>query len=108
MLGKPVYTDAFLASVTNGAKPVVYGDWSKVFVRFAGPIRWEQTTDFAFDRDVVSFRGLHRIDSVVVDTSGALRHLSVTTQRTQGLASLLVVSTAYASGPAQAARDSLR
>jgi HK97 family phage major capsid protein len=78
LLGKPVYTDTFAATLTAGQKPVVYGDWSKVFVRLAGGLRWEQSTDFAFDRDVVSFRGLSRIDSALIDTTGAIKFLTVT------------------------------
>jgi HK97 family phage major capsid protein len=76
--GKPVFTDSFVQAVGVGNKPVLYGDLSKVFVRFSGPLRWEQSTDFAFDRDVVSFRGLSRIDSALIDTTGASKHLSVT------------------------------
>jgi hypothetical protein len=38
------------------------------------PLRFERSHDFAFDRDVISFRGLSRMDSVVVDTTGAIKH----------------------------------
>lgn len=69
LLGKPVFIDPNIPATGIGAKSVYFGDWSRVFVRQVGPVRWEASPDFAFDKDLVTFRGLTTLDAVTVDTS---------------------------------------
>lgn len=74
LLGRPVFVDPNVAAVGLSAKSVVFGDISKYWVRAAGPLRWERSDEFAFQNDLVTFRGLARLDGALVDTSGAVKH----------------------------------
>lgn len=75
ILGKPVFIDPFVASPGAATKSIIFGDWSAYFVRYAGPIRFERSDDFAFGNDLVSFRAILRADAALVDLTGALKHL---------------------------------
>jgi HK97 family phage major capsid protein len=66
IFGYPVFTDPWMPKGT-GARSVVFGAFSNFYVRQVGGFRWEQSVDFAFDKDVTTFRGLVRLDSAVVD-----------------------------------------
>jgi HK97 family phage major capsid protein len=76
LIGKPIYTDPFMPAIATGAKAVVFGDFSQYFVRLAGGVRFERSDDFAFSQDLVTFRALLRGDGVLVDQTGALKHLA--------------------------------
>jgi HK97 family phage major capsid protein len=73
ILGYPVFTDpAMPTAQTNGVKGLVFGNINKaVMVRFAGPVRVEASTDFAFDYDLMTWRFIVRFDSEVIDTAAA-------------------------------------
>ena len=73
LLGKPVHTDPNVAAVGTSAKSVIFGDFSQYFVRMAGGVRFERSTDFAFDTDVTTFRCLMRADGLTVDQTGAIK-----------------------------------
>jgi HK97 family phage major capsid protein len=73
ILGKPVFIDPFLASPAASAESIAFGDWSAYFVRYAGPIRFERSDEFAFANDLVSFRALLRADAALVDLTGAIK-----------------------------------
>lgn len=73
LLGKPIYTDPNVPAVAAGAKSVLFGDISRYFVRLAGGVRFERSTDFAFDTDEVAFRAIIRGDGVLVDQTGAVK-----------------------------------
>jgi HK97 family phage major capsid protein len=73
MIGKPIYTDPFMPAIATSAKSVVFGDISQFFVRMVGGIRFERSDDYAFANDLVTFRALLRADSVLVDTTGAVK-----------------------------------
>jgi HK97 family phage major capsid protein len=49
LLGKPVYADPNFTTVSAGNKVAVFGDFSKLFVRMAGGLRFERSDDFAFE-----------------------------------------------------------
>ncbi|MGH3734315.1 MAG: phage major capsid protein, partial [Micromonosporaceae bacterium] len=55
------------------AKSVLFGDWSRYFVRMVNGIRFERSDDFAFNTDMVSFRALLRVDGALVDSTGAVK-----------------------------------
>lgn len=74
LLGKPVVTDPNVAVPALSAKSVLFGDWRAYFVRFAGPIRVERSTEFAFQNDLVTWRFVMRTDGKLIDTSGAIKH----------------------------------
>ena len=69
LLGYPVYENPNVAAVGTAAKSVLFGHLPSFKVRVAGGMRVDQSTDFAFNTDTVSYRGLMRVD-------GALTHSS--------------------------------
>lgn len=73
ILGKPVFTDPFVAGVGLGAKSVVFGDMSQYFVRMVNGLRFERSDDFAFNSDLVTYRCLIRMDGRLIDLTGALK-----------------------------------
>jgi HK97 family phage major capsid protein len=62
LLGYPVYENPAVASVAVGAKSVLFGHLPSFVVRVAGGIRVDQSADFAFNTDTISYRGLIRLD----------------------------------------------
>jgi HK97 family phage major capsid protein len=74
LLGKPINTDPNVASVAVNAKSVAFGDLSAYFVRVVNGVRFEQSLDYAFNTDLVTFRCLLRGDGVLVDQTGAVKH----------------------------------
>ncbi|MFK4100805.1 phage major capsid protein [Streptomyces sp. NPDC019531] len=73
LLGKPVNTDPNMAAVALSAKSVAFGDFSQYFVRMAGGVRFERSDDYAFNSDLVTFRGIIRADGLLVDQTGAVK-----------------------------------
>lgn len=76
ILGKPVLTDPFMPATGLLAKSVLFGDFSRYFVRLAGGIRFERSDEYAFNTDLVTFRALLRGDGALIDTSGAVKHIA--------------------------------
>jgi HK97 family phage major capsid protein len=74
LLGKPINVDPNVAAVAVSAKPVLFGDFSQYFVRQVEAIRIEQSLDYAFNTDLVTWRFLLRGDGVLVDTTGAVKY----------------------------------
>src|SRR5207249_7151355 len=75
LVGKPIYIDPFMPAIVTGNKWLVFGDMSQFFIRIAGGVRFERSDEFAFNTDLVSFRALMRADSILVDQTGAVKHL---------------------------------
>lgn len=69
LLGYAVYENPSVAAVATGAKSVLFGHLPSFKVRVAGGIRVDQSADYAFNTDVVTYRGLIRLD-------GGLTHAS--------------------------------
>ena len=69
LLGYNVYENPAVAAVATGAKSVLFGHLPSFKVRVAGGIRVDQSSDYAFNTDVVTYRGLIRLD-------GGLTHAS--------------------------------
>jgi len=77
LLGKPVVTDPFIAAVGLSAKSVLFGDFSQYFVRMVGGgIRFEQSNEFAFNTDLITYRALLRADAALVDLTGAIKYFA--------------------------------
>ncbi|MCZ0979405.1 phage major capsid protein [Streptomyces diastatochromogenes] len=76
MIGKPAYIDPFVPAMGAGAKSVLFGDWSRYFVRMVNGIRFERSDDFAFDRDLVTFRAVLRADAALIDTTGSIKYFA--------------------------------
>lgn len=67
LLTYPVYTDPNVASLASNAKTVFFGDWNAYYVRLVGDLVIERSDDFAFDTDLVTFRGKQRVDGDSID-----------------------------------------
>ena len=68
LLGKPIYTDAFLdAPAAGNKKPLLFGDFSRVWVRMVGSLRLERSDQAAFLNDQIAFKGVLRAGSVLTD-----------------------------------------
>ncbi len=74
LLNFPVTIDTFVPDMAADAKSIIFGDFSKYFVRMAGPIRFERSDDYAFANDLVTFRAVLRADGNLVDQTGAVKH----------------------------------
>lgn len=74
LLGKPVHTDPNVAAVALSARSVLFGDFSRYFVRQVRDIRFERSDDYAFHADLTTFRCLLRGDGGLADTSGAIKY----------------------------------
>jgi len=62
LLGYPVYENPNVAAVGTAAKSVLFGHLPSFKVRVAGGMRVDQSADFAFNTDTVTYRGLMRVD----------------------------------------------
>lgn len=76
ILGRPVVIDPNMPSIGLGAKSVLFGDFSRYFIRDVSSIRFEASTEFAFDRDVIAYRALLRTDGDLADSTGAIKHFA--------------------------------
>jgi len=73
--GAPFYADAYVPTMAANAKSVLFGDWSRYFVRIVNGLRFESSADFAFDEDKVTFRAILRADGALVNTD-AIKHFA--------------------------------
>jgi HK97 family phage major capsid protein len=69
LLGYPVFENPGIAAVGSASKSVLFGHLPSFVVRVAGGIRVDQSSDYAFNTDTVTYRGLIRLD-------GGLTHAS--------------------------------
>ena len=70
LLGKPIYGDAFLDAPAAGTKyPLLFGDYSRVWVRMVGSLRIERSDQAAFLNDQIAFKGVLRAGSVLTDAN---------------------------------------
>ena len=75
LLGKPVITDPNVAAPALNAKSILFGDMSTYFVRLAGGIRFERSDEYAFASDQITFRAVLRGDGLLIDQTGAVKHI---------------------------------
>jgi HK97 family phage major capsid protein len=69
LLGYPIFENPNVAAVGSATKSVLFGHLPSFKVRVAGGVRIDQSSDFAFNTDTVTYRGIIRLD-------GALTHAS--------------------------------
>ena len=62
LLGYPVFENPNVAAVGTAAKSVLFGHLPSFKVRVAGGVRVDQSADYAFNTDTVTYRGLMRVD----------------------------------------------
>lgn len=71
----PFYPDAYMPAMAASAKSVLFGDWSRYFVRIVNGVRFERSDDLKFDTDQVAFRAIIRADGALIDAS-ALKYFA--------------------------------
>lgn len=69
LLGHAVWTDPNVASLASNAKVIAFGDFSAYYIRVADGFTLERSDDYAFNTDLVTFRGKTRIDADIIDTN---------------------------------------
>jgi HK97 family phage major capsid protein len=69
LLGYPIYENSNIPAVGSASKSVLFGHLPSFKVRVAGGVRVDQSADFAFNTDTVTYRGVIRLD-------GGLTHAS--------------------------------
>lgn len=73
--GKPVRADPFMPVMGANAKPLLFGDLASYVVRLVNGVRFERSDQFRFDTDVITFKAVIRGDGLLLDQSGAVKHL---------------------------------
>ncbi|EXG80021.1 phage major capsid protein [Cryptosporangium arvum] len=73
LLGKPVWTDPFVPAIGLGNRSIIFGDLYRFVVRLVAGLRLERATGPGFNNGTIQYRALLRADSVLADTSGAVR-----------------------------------
>lgn len=72
LLDHPVYTDPNVAAQGSAAKAIWFGDFASYYVRRVGNPVIERSDEYAFNTDLVSYRGKWRVDGDVIDTAAGL------------------------------------
>lgn len=72
----PFVVDPNVPAMAANAKSILFGDWSRYFVRIVNGIRFDRSDDFAFDRDLITYRATMRADGALIDTTGAIKHFA--------------------------------
>jgi HK97 family phage major capsid protein len=65
LLGYPIYENSAIAAVGSASKSVLFGHLPSFKVRVAGGVRVDQSTDYAFNTDTVTYRGVIRLDGAL-------------------------------------------
>jgi len=73
LLGKPVHVDVGMAAAAADAKTILFGDFSTYFARQVNEVRFESSSDFAFNTDMTTFRAIVRGGGVQADMTGAIK-----------------------------------
>jgi HK97 family phage major capsid protein len=74
LLGYPVYENPAVAAVATAAFSLGFGHMPSYKVRTAGGIQIAQSGDFAFDKDVTTFRVTMRVDGNLTHTSHVVKY----------------------------------
>lgn len=77
--GSPVYENPAMAAVASATKSVIFGDLKRYFVRRAGGLRVDISTDYKFANDQVALRTVTRVDGDLIDTAAAAYLVSANT-----------------------------
>jgi HK97 family phage major capsid protein len=65
LLGYPIYENPNIAAVGSATKSVLFGHLPSFKCRVAGGVRVDQSADFAFNTDTVTYRGVIRLDGAL-------------------------------------------
>ena len=67
ILGYPSFVDPFMPSMATTAKSILFGDFSRYFIRIVNGVRFERSDEFRFQNDLVAFRCIVRLDAALID-----------------------------------------
>lgn len=73
LLGHRVLVDPSMPDTATGAASVLFGDFSRYWVRQVNGVSFEASRDFHWDTDVTTFRAIWRATGATVDVTGALK-----------------------------------
>jgi len=73
LLGFPTYADPNVASLASAAQVLGFGDWSAYYVRLVSGLVIERSDEYAFNTDLVTFRGKQRVDGDFIDLTATNR-----------------------------------
>jgi HK97 family phage major capsid protein len=73
LLNHEVISDPNVAALGTGAKYVGYGDFSTYIIRDVSTVRFERSDDYAFDKDLVTYRCIFRTDGDLLDLTGSIK-----------------------------------
>jgi HK97 family phage major capsid protein len=65
LLGYPIFENPNVAAVGSATRSVLFGHLPSFKVRVAGGVRVDQSADFAFNTDTVTYRGVIRLDGAL-------------------------------------------
>jgi hypothetical protein len=66
-------SDANVASLASNARHhAAFGDWSAYYTRLVGNFVFERSDEYAFNTDLVTFRGKQRIDGDYIDAGAVV------------------------------------
>lgn len=78
LMGNPVYEDAGFQACTTGKAPVVCGDWSTYWIRWArGGMEFARDDSVNFSSFESMFRFAVWMDADITDATGSLKHLTM-------------------------------
>ena len=66
LLGRPVYISRFMPKVASGAKPVLFGDFSKYWIADRGNRSFRRFDELFADQGQTGFRMIERIDGKLI------------------------------------------
>jgi HK97 family phage major capsid protein len=69
LLGYPIFENPNVAAVGSATRSVLFGHLPSFKVRVAGGVRVDQSADFAFNTDTVTYRGVIRLDGGLTHSS---------------------------------------
>lgn len=73
LLGRPLHSDHNVAAPAATVRSVLFGDFSRYFIRDVRGVRVESTDAFQFDDDIVTYKFVLRTDGDLTDTTGAIK-----------------------------------
>jgi len=79
LLGYPLLTDPNVVAQGTTAKSIVFADFDKYWVRMVADLRVEWSTEYAWDTDLVSVKGVLRADGDAIDDTAFAGYVGAAT-----------------------------
>lgn len=79
LLGKPLREDANFQAIASASCPLVFGDFSTFYMRYARGVEFSRDDSFAFTSFESTFRYAVWFGSNLIDRTGSIKHLLMAT-----------------------------